>query len=229
MLLKGWTEANIQAVATYYPQFERVEPPSGSGAILAWEGTISPLDGSAELDLILSDLARGVPVLSQAGRIIHDPDCTHPHSSFDFASLINPPRAAVRFRVLAFPPKWHPKAFAIDPEISKITVPGQPHLNFDSSVCAYSPANSVLPWDGRTLRFFLHYVAIWALKHHVWTATAATGKPIWLGPAEPHRANDILKNVDPTDPCVCGRPRKFKKCCMKTYQQLAARERQLGI
>src|SRR3954454_17497328 len=85
MLPKNWFEVNSQAVATFYPQFQRVEPPSEFGASLAWEGVISPLGDSAELGLILDDLATGRAVLSQGGRLLHDPSCSAVHSGIPFS------------------------------------------------------------------------------------------------------------------------------------------------
>jgi hypothetical protein len=103
MLLTDWIEANNQAVAKSYPQFRTVEPPAGSGAILAWRGAIAPLRGSKELGLILDDLANSADVLMQEGKLIHDPSCRRIHSRLKFVDSIQSIDSSLRFQKAIIP------------------------------------------------------------------------------------------------------------------------------
>jgi hypothetical protein len=222
MLLTDWIEANNQAVAKSYPQFRTVEPPAGSGAILAWRGAIAPLRGSKELGFILDDLTNSADVLVQAGKLIHDPFCRRIHSRPKFLDSIQSIDSSFQLNLLAFPPKHHPKAFCIAPEISKRSYPFHPHLHLDSSVCAYQPSDKVLPWDGRTMTAFLNYISIWSAKHIVWQQTGANQAALWIGPAAGHMPHEILRDVGRNDPCPCGSGLKFKRCHLGFYQQQSA-------
>lgn len=222
MLLGDWKEANVRTVATSYSQFAAIEPPPGLEAILAWDGVIEPLKDCRDLGFILEDLRRDRTVVVQGGTVLHDPDCTSVHHPISFLDKLNPRDVRIRLLVLAHLPKRHPRAFAKTPEISKRTFPLHPHLNSDGSICAHSASDSMLPWHGQTVRTFLDYVAIWAVKHHVWQMTGANEQATWLGSALSHNPSDLLRQVGRNDPCPCGSGKKFKRCHFPICEQQRA-------
>lgn len=212
MLLNEWVEANVRKVAEHFPQFSVVEPPSGSGAVLAVRGKLAPFKSDEQLGQILDDLEQARPILIHGGRVLHDPECRATHSHGIHVDQLDR-NLEFEFLVLGYPPKRHPKAFCVAPEISKITFPEHPHLNPDSSACPYLPSDKVMRWDERTISTLLDYTAIWAAKHQVWVATGGPGQGRWIGEEAPHNPYDVLRTVADTDPCPCGNSKKFRNCC----------------
>jgi len=219
MLLEDWLEANTQTVANSYPQFQTAAPPVGSTATRAWKGVIAPLKGSEELGYILDDLANGAVVLVQAGTLSHDPSCRRTHQRPGYLESLKAVDSSFAISLLVFPPKHHPKAFCLTPEITKRIFPLHPHLHADNAVCSYQPNDRVLPWDDTTVTVFLNYTSIWLAKHIVWQQTGANQNAIWIGPAAGHTIQEILRDVGRNDPCPCGSGAKFKNCHLTYCEQ----------
>jgi SEC-C motif len=219
MLLSDWKGANIRTVALAYPQFEVIEPPPSSGAILAWEGILRPFSDCRELGFILDDLRMDRPVRVQAGTLSHDADCTALHRPIPFLDKLSPAEAHFRIAVLTYPPKRHPQAFGKSPEITKQRFPFHHHINTDGSICPYSATETHLPWHGQTVSIFLDYVAIWTAKHYVWEKTGANESATWLGSVAPHTPSEVLRHVGRNDPCPCGSGKKFKQCHLAVYER----------
>ena len=220
MLLSNWKGANLRTVALAYPQFEAIEPPPSSEAILAWEGVLQPFSDCSKLGFILDDLRMDRSVQVQAGSLSHDPDCKAVHRPLPFLDRLRPSEAHFKITVLAYAPKRHPQAFGKSPEITKRRFPFHDHINTDGSICPYSANETHLPWHGQTLPTFLDYVAIWAAKHHVWEMTGSNPNATWLGSVAPHTPSEMLRQVGRNEPCPCGSGKKFKKCHFAIYERL---------
>ncbi len=218
MLLHEWTEANCRAVAVRYPQFKVVEPPLGGGSVQAWEGEVQPFPSGLELGAILEDLEIGRQVIVElGGALAHDPSCTRRHSVPQYLNRLSSADAAFHLKVFAFPPKRHPRALCVRPEISPGRYPRHPHLFSDGALCPYLPSEDVWSWGRETVADFLDYTSIWLAKHLVWERTGACRGGIWIGPCAGHEPRDLLANVGRNDQCPCGSGKKYKRCCQPIH------------
>jgi SEC-C motif len=219
MLLNQWIETNRSEVERHYPQFDVVESSASTDAVVTWKGAIRPLDDNSELGLILHDLAYGNDLLSQRGTLRHDPDCADTHKHADvLLQKIKSTDQEFMIEVHGYSPPRHPKAFSVSPKITKDTCAGHPHLFTDGAICSDHPSDSSLPWDGRTIFWFLDFVAIWCAKHDFWVQSGGANGGLWLGPAAGHSLPDLL-SIPVNSPCPCGSGFKYKRCHRREHEQ----------
>ena len=220
MLLHEWKEANNRAVAQRYPQFEIIEPPSGSNVIQAWAGIIVPFESDQELGAIFEDLEEERAIFIKVGGVLtHDPACRCSHGRPRYMDRVQPAHASFKLNVFAFPEKQHPRAYSVGPRISRDKYPMHPHLQADSAACPYLPSDNVWRWGSNTVADFLDFGAIWLAKHVLWEQTGACrGGGIWIGPSSRHSPRELLMRVGRNEECPCASGKKYKRCCQSLHQ-----------
>jgi hypothetical protein len=161
-----------------YPQFERVPVPDGSDAICAWIGTIQPFGDDAAGRAFLRRIEAKLPFDVVEGTIIAHPLSNTRHWADPW--LVG---MGMRFRllVLEFNGSKHPRAYALQPEISRSSHPLHPHLRTDlvitvgrrelPALCVYSGAAfSYSPGWPRIVQF-LDQTATYIGRHIIWLRT----------------------------------------------------------
>lgn len=219
MLLHEWIEANSRAVASTYPQFEAVEPPPGSGSILAWTGTIRPFPDNRDLGYILDDLEKESDVLvGIGGQLLHYFSCQRQHSDPSFMYRLSRMDSSFKLKVLSFQPPQEPRVICLAPDISRRTFRSHPHLFGEDALCPYCPSEGLLEWGKHTMTRFLDYTSIWLAKHLVWERTGGCREGVWLGKGFPHEPSQLLRLVGRNQPCPCGKGEKYKRCCRPKHE-----------
>jgi hypothetical protein len=161
-----------------YPQFVRTTVPPGSGAMRAWTGIIQPFIDHGNARRFLTcvesssafDIVRGTIYAESAPGIEHWAD----------SWLV---RTDIRFRllVLEFGGSEHPRAYALQPEISYHSHPMHPHLRVDRTIhlgpqrlpalCVYSGAEFVYSPAWPRIVQFLDQVSTFLARHIIWLRT----------------------------------------------------------
>jgi len=161
-----------------YPQFKEAEVPKGSGASCAWEGFIQPFEDDLSARRVLHCIEGNLPVDVREGTISSDFRVKSPH--WADALLV---KMDVRFHVLIlnFEGTEHPRAYGMQPEISRNCLAMHPHLRTDKMIqvgrqelpalCVYSGAefDYLAGWP-RTVQF-LDQTAIFLARHLIWLRT----------------------------------------------------------
>jgi hypothetical protein len=161
-----------------YPQFAPTEIPHGSGAIRAWSGTIQPFldDVAARRFLRCVEAGRSFDVFQ--GRMEVRAPLEHQHWADPW--LV---KTDLRFLLLLleFKEPEHPRAYSLQPEISRQMHPLHPHLRTDRVVfidrrpipalCVYSGAEfKYSPMWPRMVQF-LDQAAAYLARHIIWLRT----------------------------------------------------------
>jgi hypothetical protein len=202
-----------------YPQFERAPVPIGSGATCAWEGVIQPFVDDAAGCRFLRCVEVGLPFDVVEGTIIAHPSSTIRHWADPWLVEMG-----IRFRlfVLEFSGAQHPRAYALQPEISRSSHPLHPHLRTDLAItvgrrqlpalCVYSGAEFSYSPEWPRIVQFLDQTAAYIGRHIIWLRTrieipARFGCTFHVpSPGEP--IFDHLPRFE-TDPIASVRPRRF--------------------
>lgn len=228
MRLHEWLEASQREVAVRYPQFRIVQPPAGSGSVQAWEGVIQPFPDNAELGAVLRHLEGEADLIVRGGQVLHDPSCSQGHAEPDYLASLTDTGRSFKIVVLAYPPKADPRAFAIDPKISRRVFPGHPHL-YGNALCPYTPSDGIWMWDSHNVADFLDYISIWLGRHLVWEQTGACNGGKWIGPWAPHEPQELLDYVGREDLCPCGSGRKYKRCCRGKHLSIVRKQNRRSL
>jgi hypothetical protein len=161
-----------------YPQFKQVLVPAGSGATCAWEGVIQPFEDDTAGRRFLSCIEAGLPFDVIAGTIIARPSSTTRHWAEPWLVEMG-----VRFRllVLEFSGARHPRAYALQPEISRSSHPLHPHLRTDlvitvgrrelPALCIYSGAAFSFSPEWPRIVQFLDQTTAYIGRHIIWLRT----------------------------------------------------------
>jgi hypothetical protein len=202
-----------------YPQFERVPVPDGCEASRAWIGTIQPFKDDAAGRRFLRCVEAGLPFDIVEGTIIAGPGLNTPHRADPWLVEMG-----MRFRllVLEFDGIEHPRAYALQPEISRSSHPLYPHLRTDlvitvgrrelPALCIYSGAAFSYSPEWPRIVQFLDQTTAYIGRHIIWLKTrieipARFGDTFRVpSPGEP--IFDHLPRVE-TDPIASTRPRGF--------------------
>jgi hypothetical protein len=204
-----------------YPQFERIPVPAGSGASCAWIGTIQPFYDDAAGRAFLRCVESGLPFDVIEGTIIAKQESNAEHWADPWLVEMG-----MRFRliVLEFIGSEHPKAYALQPEISRSSHPLHPHLRTDKviivgrrelpALCVYSGAAFSYSPEWPRIVQFLDQTTAFIGRHIIWLKTRIEIPARFGGtfrvpsPGEP--IFDHLPRVE-TDPIASIRPRSFAR------------------
>jgi hypothetical protein len=202
-----------------YPQFEQVPVPDGSDASSAWIGTIQPFSDDTAGRKFLRCVEEGLPFEVVEGTILSNPPSNSTHWADPWLVAMG-----MRFRllILEFDDQEHPRAYSLQPEISRSSHPLHPHLRADlvinvgrrelPALCVYSGAvfNFSPKWP-RIVQF-LDQTAAYIGRHIIWLRTRIE-IPASLGDAlrVPCPGEPIFdqRPRNETDPLASVRPRGF--------------------
>jgi hypothetical protein len=161
-----------------YPQFLATEAPRGCGAIRAWKGVIQPFRDDADARHFLRRVEDGKPIDIVQGSVYANASMQPEHWADRWLVKMN-----LRFQllVLEFEEPEHPRAYSLQPEISREMHLLHPHLRTDRVVivgCRPIPALCV--YSGATFKYspvwprmvqFLDQVATFLARHAIWLRT----------------------------------------------------------
>jgi hypothetical protein len=177
----GWLEGSDRLLKEHYPAFDRVAPPSGSGASAAWLGEIAPFGLHSDESKILSDLNGGAIVDVCEGNLLLNRDCRYQHSDPEFSVSLSSLRGSFQILLIAFADSRHPRVYAVAPEISEMRFPNHPHLRRDlplryngrnlTALCLYLASDGVVSADAWGIVRVLDYAAFFLAKHLYWKNT----------------------------------------------------------
>jgi SEC-C motif len=204
-----------------YPQFRSVAVPPGCNAVRAWEGIVQPFLDSATARRFLHCVEAGKHFDIADGTI----DAEAPANARHWADawLV---KMELRFRllVLEFDGAEHPRAYALQPEISRQMHPLHPHLRTDRQIivsqrsipalCIYSGAEFHYSQRWPRLVQFLDQVSAYIGRHIIWLKTR-----IEL----PHRFGSVFRIPHPGEPIFDHIP------LIKTDPNLSAAKRHVSL
>jgi hypothetical protein len=202
-----------------YPQFERASVPVGSGASRAWIGTIQPFRDDAAGRAFLRCVEAGLPFDVIEGTITAKQESNAEHWADPWLVGME-----MRFRllVLEFSGTVHPRAYALQPEISLNNHPLYRHLRTDRMIvigrrelpalCVYSGAAFSYSPEWPRIVQLLDQTTAYLGRHIIWMRTRieipARFGDAFRVPAPGEPIFDHLPRVQ-TDPVASTRPRGF--------------------
>lgn len=193
-----------------HPGFVRTTAPNGSGAKRAWKGNVGPFLDDSAARRFLRAVESGRPFDIAGGKI----DARASTSSAHWADpwLTN---TGLEFQllVLEFEEPEHPRAYSLQPEISRQMHPLHPHLRMDKPVivnqrplpalCIYSGAQFEYSPNWSRIVQFLDQLTSYVARHIIWMKTRIE-MPERFGeafrtpaPGEPIFDHQSLIQVDP--------------------------------
>jgi hypothetical protein len=161
-----------------YPNFKRVDVPVGSKAVRAWKGVVRPFLDDSSARCFLRAIEGGKPVDVCEGTI----DASAPQLTEHWADqwLV---ATGLRFLllVLEFGEPEHPRAYSLQPEISRQMQPLHPHLRTDKpmifrgrpipALCVYSGAEFRYSNTSPKIVQFLDQATVFIARHIIWLRT----------------------------------------------------------
>lgn len=195
----------IESMRRAYPSL-RVISAEDFGS-LVWDGWLQPIRSTDDLDALLDDLDHDRPVDIVRGELyelMHNPECQVVHAKHRLTSEIKEPIRSFRIRVEDFGDRRVPYARVLEPPIPKDE---RRHSIGADGICAFAPWEH--PWDPDVSQIvdFVDHSLIWLFKQTVYSQSKH-----WLGSEMQHRAEFLLKTIQPTQPCYCGSGKNYEDC-----------------
>lgn len=160
-----------------YPQFARTPVPAESGAVAAWTGVVQPFIDDAVARRFLRCLEAGKSFDVVEGTIDADAPARPTHWADPWLVEM---QTRFTLLVLEFGGKEHPRAYALQPEISFYWNPN-PHLRYDRTIrvgrqelpalCIYSGADFTYRSDWPRIVQFLDQASAYLDRHLIWLRT----------------------------------------------------------
>ena len=164
-------------------------------------------------------------------QLVHNSKCKETqHSLSKYLLKVANALSSKHFTIAVFDNKdpyilqGQPIAIAIEPRITHLNFPDNPHLNaprsiLPSSICYTDSPNSLgEQFEGNRLFDTFFILTEWLFRHQIWEKHRELfGKGLWIGPSAPPDSTpgDFLNFIPPFGRCRCGKNKKYSDCCMK--------------
>lgn len=196
---------SVEAMKLHYPSLLFDGRHIIIGSATFWKGWVQPLSDELEdLEMILADIDRNLPVQIKNGEVSHHPACRRKHQALSWIKKLKKPDQAFNIKIVYDGGKRHPRGYVLQPDIP---LNKRKHMYRDSAVCAYPPQRNIWNWQTHTTVDFTDQVVIWLLKWNVWNQTG-----YWLGSETSHDKLLLLISISATDQCWCGSGTLYGNC-----------------
>lgn len=204
-LLPERLRLSVEAMEIYYPSLSFDGRQIITGGETSWKGWVQPLSAdNKELEWILADIARDLPVQIINGEIRHHPTCKRTHQKVRRIEKFKRPDQAFNVKITYDGSQKHPRAYVMEPEIPKNK---RKHMFGDGAVCAYPPQRNIWDWQTNSVTDFTDHVMIWLVKWNFWSQTQ-----LWLGAETSHNKFALLSSIVASDQCWCGSGTFYGDC-----------------
>lgn len=168
------------------------------------------------------------------GRLAPSDDGVEPHVVSDVSEL----NTVFDIEVVLLEPPSVPGAYAVSPVLDDRMRPHPEHINgplgktyyrahseFErnnrsprADLCLLAPQDRIWNWDRDPIADIFSIGAVWL---GAYAATRWGGLENWPLSSAPHRAEEIIADTWPLDPCPCGSQKPYFVCCYRGHVHIA--------
>lgn len=207
-------QKSVEEMATFCRDLLYTSVPIGGGV---WNGPLQPLDSNEYRFELLDDIHHNRAVHVAAGGILRHLDtCGHNHCRHEWMDRIAADNLLRSFSIRIY--------YTGDREDPRCWVEGVNQTNArhiwgnDGSICPFLSSKNTWDWSRDTVADFVGHASVWLVS---WMVFQQTG--VWIVGEHDGTPAYHLAHVKRSALCWCRSGRKYRKCHMKTDQQLMLR------